>query len=95
MEYLFFIIYGIVIGELIHSKPIRKIGSVPRGCRYYRTSGFINIIVGMIGILAINTLLRDKGIISHTFVWIGLIGFLITMIYGYYCIYMMLVTPEP
>lgn len=65
MEYLFLIIYVVIIGELIHSKPIVKAGSVGRGHNYYKVSGTINIIAGITGMMAINTLLRDKGIISQ------------------------------
>lgn len=52
-------------------------------------------MVGMIGMAAVNTLLRDKNIIPEVFVWIALAGFAITMIYGGYCIYMMMATTEP
>lgn len=95
MENLVFIIYGIVIVQLIHSKPIVKSDSVPRGSHYYRNSGLINIIVGNLGMLAINMFLRDKGIIPQTFVWIGIIGFGLTMVYGCYCICRMMFTTEP
>lgn len=89
-----FAIYIIMVVQFVSSKPIAKNG-MPRGRQFYKISGFINIIVGMFGMVAVNMLLRDKNIIPQVFVWIALIGFVITVIYGLYCIYKMMVTVEP
>lgn len=94
MEYMVFIIYIITVVQFINSKPSVKKNGICRGYNFYKISGVINIIVGMFGMSAVNLLLRDKNIIPQAFVWIALIGFAITMIYGMYCIYKMMVTVE-
>ena len=94
MKYMIFIIYVIVIGQFINSKPIGKKNSVRRGHLFYKTSALINFIIGFIGIFIVNTFLRGKEIIPQFFVWIALIGFLIMIIYAMYCIYKMLVSTE-
>lgn len=95
MKYMVFIIYIIVVMQFINSKPIVKGNGTHRGRNFYKISGVVNLIVGMFGMVAVNMLLRDKNIIPQVFVWIALIGFAITMIYGMYCIYKMMVTDEP
>ena len=92
MKYMVFVIYVIVIMQFVNSKPVCKANSIRRGKEFYKISGIINVIGGMLGMLAVNTFLRDKNIIPQTFVWIALVGFGITMIYGIYCIYKMLVS---
>lgn len=94
MKYMVFVIYVITAIQFINSKPITKNG-VYRGYNFYKISGLINIVVGMFGMLAVNILLRDKNIIPQVFVWVALIGFAITMMYGMYCIYKMMTTSEP
>lgn len=95
MKYMVFVIYVIVIMQFINSKPVCKANSIRRGREFYKISGIINVTGGMFGMLAVNMFLRDKNIISQAFVWIALIGFAITMMYGMYCIYKMLVSTEP
>ena len=92
MKYMVFVIYVIVIMQFVNSKPVCKANSIQRGKEFYKISGIINVIGGMLGMLAVNTFLRDKNIIPQTFVWIALVGFGITMMYGIYCIYKMLVS---
>ena len=94
MEYLVFVIYIIVIVQFINSKPVSKNGT-QRGCEFYKTSGIANILVGNLGMIAVNSFLRDKNIIPQAFVWIALVGFALATIYGLYCIYKMLTTTEP
>lgn len=94
MKYMVFVIYVIVIMQFVNSKPVCKANSIRRGKEFYKISGIINVIGGMLGMLVVNTFLRDKNIIPQTFVWIALIGFGITMMYGIYCIYKMLVFIE-
>lgn len=94
MKYMVFIIYVIVIMQFVNSKPICKANSIRRGRQFYKISGIVNVIVGTFGMFAVNTFLRDKNIIPQTFVWFALIGFWITMMYGIYCIYKMLVSIE-
>lgn len=94
MKYMVFVIYVIVIMQFVNSKPVCKANSIRRGKEFYKISGIVNVASGMIGMLAVNTFLRDKNIIPQTFVWIALVGFGITMIYGIYCIYIMLVSIE-
>lgn len=93
MKYLVFIIYVINVMQFINSKPITKNGK-HRGYAFYKISGIINLLFGCFGMVAVNIFLRDKDIIPQAFVWIMLIGFAITMIYGMYCIYKMMVTDE-
>lgn len=95
MKYMVFIIYVMVIIQFINSKPVCKANSIQRGQRFYKISGIINVAGGMFGMLAVNMFLRDKNIIPQNFVWILLIGFMITMMYGIYCIYKMIVSNEP
>ena len=94
MKYMVFVIYVIVIMQFVNSKPVCKANSIRREKELYKISGIINVIGGMLGMLAVNTFLRDKNIIPQTFVWIALVGFGITMIYGIYCIYKMLISNE-
>lgn len=94
MSYLVFVIYVITVMQFIYSKPVAKHGN-HRGCGFYKVSGIINMVVGFFGMVSINLFLRDKNIIPQTFVWIALIGFALTMFYGVYCIYKMMVTTEP
>lgn len=94
MKYMVFVIYVIVITQFINSKPVCKTNSMPRGREFYKISGIFNMIGGMLGMTAVNMFLRDKNIIPQTYVWILLIGFFITMMYGVYCIYKMLVSIE-
>ena len=94
MKYMVFVIYIISIMQFINSKSVAKNG-ICRGRDFYKISGVINMIVGWFGMVAGNVLLRDKNIIPQAFVWIALIGFGITMVYGMYCIYKMMITVEP
>lgn len=94
MKYMVFVIYIISIMQFINSKSVAK-NRICRGRDFYKISGVINMIVGWFGMVAVNVLLRDKNIIPQTFVWIALIGFAITMVYGMYCIYKMMITVEP
>lgn len=95
MRYMVFIIYVITVVQLLNSKPSVKENGIRRGRNFYKISGEINIVVGMFGMLAVNLLLRDKNIIPQAFVWIALIGFIITTLYGFYCFYKMMVNCEP
>lgn len=89
-----FVIYVIVIAQFINSKPVCKTNGMRRGREFYKISGIINVLSGNLGMIAINIFLRDKNIIPQAFVWIALIGFMIVMMYGLYCIYKMLVSIE-
>lgn len=91
MEYLAFIIYVIIVMQFINSKSIAK-NDIYGGRDFYKISGIINIVGGLFGAVATNIFLRDKDIIPQVFVWIALIGFIIAMMYGVYCIYKMMVT---
>lgn len=95
MKYMVFIIYVIVIGQFINSKPIVKENSTLRGKLFYKTSGLINFIIGFIGMVTVNTFLRGKKIIPQFYVWVALIGFSIMIMYAMYCIYKMIVSTEP
>jgi len=94
MKYMAFVIYVIVIMQFINSKPVCKANSTQRGKKFYKISGIFNVTGGLLGMIAVNMFLRDKNIIPQTYVWIALIGFFITMMYGLYCIYKMLVSVE-
>lgn len=94
MKYMVFVIYVIVIMQFVNSKPVCKANSIRKGHEFYKISGIVNVTSGTLGMIAVNMFLRDKNIIPQTFVWIALIGFVITMMYGLYCIYKMLVSIE-
>lgn len=95
MKYMVFMIYVITVVQFINSKPIAKENGTHKGHGFYKISGITNLMVGFLGMFAVNVLLRDKDIIPQVFVWIALIGFAITMLYGMYCIYKMMVSVEP
>lgn len=93
MKYLVFIIYVIIVMQFINSKPIARNG-IHRGHDFYKIRGIVNLLFGFLGMFTVNTFLRDKDIIPQAFVWIALIGFFITVIYGLYCVYKMMVSTE-
>jgi hypothetical protein len=82
-----------VIGQFLMSKPQKCSGS-PKGRNFYKMSGCINIIFGLGGMIAVNSLLRDKNIISQMYVWIGLIGFILIILYGLFCILKWMLSSE-
>lgn len=86
MKYLVFIIYGIVIGEVVFSKP-GKHSSVRRGSSYYKVSGILNMIVGLAGAWVFDNILRKQNFLSEQFVGLGMAGFGIMGLYGIYCVY--------
>lgn len=100
MEYLVFLIYGIVVSEWIFSSKVEdKNTSSYRGSyggrEYYKTLGITNIVVGNVGMFLFNYFFRDKGIIPVWSFWVGLVGFVIILFSG--CIYMvkMFTTEQP
>lgn len=95
MEWMVCIIYVIVVGQFINSKPTIKGKGTHRGNYFYKMSGIINLVIGFLGMNAVNLLLRDKGIIPEPFVWAALVGFFFVVIYGLYCIYKMMTCVEP
>lgn len=95
MKYLVFVIYGMVIGQLIYSKPVIKSNGARRGRHFYKVSSIVNFIIGFTGINVVNMFLRDKGIIPQFFVWCALVGFALMVVYAFYCVYKMLVSTEP
>jgi len=92
MEYMVILIYVVVMMQFINSKPLVKERSKCRGYSFYKRSAIINMIIGYGGMIAVNLLLRDKGIIPQSFVWMALIGFALVVIYSMYCIYRMMTT---
>lgn len=91
MEFLVFIIYGIVMSEWIFGKTSNSRGMGIRGRDYYKVSGMLNMIAGMMGILLFNSLLRGKDIIPEWSFWAGFIGFALMLLIGmYYLIKMMM-----
>jgi hypothetical protein len=94
MKYLFFFLYVWVIGQYLFAKPQKSYGS-PRGRNFYKISAFTNIILGFGGLIAVNTLLRDKNIIPQSFVWIGIIGFILILLYGLFCVVKWMCSIEP
>ena len=95
MKYLVFLIYVWVLLEFIYSKPVPIKGSLPRGRKFYKINGIINLIFGFAGMILVNIFLRGKDIIPAFFVWAALIGFMLVIIYAMYCIYKMVVCCEP
>lgn len=80
--------------QFINSKPIAKKTGNTRGYNFYKISAIVNMLVGMVGMVAVNLLLRDKNIIPQVFVMISLVGFFLTTIYGLYCFYKMITATE-
>ena len=66
-----------------------------RGHYFYQMSAGINLIIGSVGMIAVNLLLRDKGIIPEPFVLAAIVGFFLVAMYGAYCCYKMLKCVEP
>ena len=99
MEYMVFLSYLIFIAQVIMNRPITKKeneGSYTcKGYRFYKIRGIINVTVGLAGMIAVNLFLPDHNVISQTFVWVALIGFMLLMLYGTYCLYKMIVSTEP
>lgn len=95
MEYLFFIIYVIVVTEWIFSKPSSQNSTMLRGYTYYKASGLLNLIVGFVGMFLIDNFLRDKNIIPVWSVWVGIIGCVLFVIMGMYHIYRAMTTLRP
>ena len=95
MEWMVCIIYVIVVGQFINSKFAVKGKGTHRGHYFYRMSAGINLIIGPVGMIAVNLLLRDKGIIPEPFVLAALVGFFLVAMYGAYCCYKMLTCVEP
>ena len=83
MKYSVFIIYVLIVCQLIDSMPIT--GGVARGHYYYESHGIVNTILGVGGLTAFNMFLRNKNIIPETFVQIGMIGCGILFLYGVHC----------
>ncbi len=82
MEFLVFVIYGVVMAEWIYNTPFKKSGTVTKGREHYKSHGMLNMIVGMVGLLLFNIYLRDKDIIPLWSFWTGFIGFAIVMFTG-------------
>ena len=94
MEFLVFVIYGIVMSEWIFGKASKNTGMGIRGRDYYKVSGMLNMITGMIGMLLFNSLLRGKDIIPEWSFWAGFIGFALIMILGMYYFIKMMISLE-
>ena len=95
MEYLVFLIYGIIVMQFISNGDIHAKNSGGSGYKRYKIRGVINILVGLFGMRGVNVFLRDKDIVPQKFVWIALAGFAVIEIYGMYCIWKALTTNEP
>lgn len=95
MKWIVCIIYVIVVGQLINNKPAVKGKGTHRGHYFYKMSAVINLVFGFVGMIAVNQLLRDKGIIPEPFVLAALVGFFLVVMYGAYCCYKMLTCVEP
>lgn len=99
MEYTVFLIYAYLIAQTIMNsfgtKRENKGNYICKGYQFYKIRGVINITIGCVGMIAVNLFLRDKNIISQTFVWAALIGFILIMFYGMYCIYKMITSTNP
>jgi hypothetical protein len=66
MEFLVFIIYGVVMSEWIFGRTSKNTTTtITRGHDYYKISGVINIAVSMAGLFLINLFLRGKDIIPE------------------------------
>lgn len=94
MEYMVFVIYVIVVAQFIDSS-VENTERTPKGRTFYKYSAISNMVIGFAGMLAVNGLLRDKGIIPQQFVWIALIGFILQVVYAMYCLYKAVVSNEP
>lgn len=95
MEFLVFIIYGVVMAEWVYKMSSKKSGTVTKGREHYKTHGLLNIIVGMVGLLLFNILLRDKELIPLWAFWTGFIGFTIVIRTGMFYIIKMIATELP
>lgn len=95
MKWMVCIIYVIVVGQFINSKPAIKGKGTGRGHYFYKMSAGINLVFGLVGMIAVNQLLRDKGIIPEPFVYAALVGFFFVVMYGAYCVYKMMISVEP
>ena len=99
MDYTVFLIYAYLITQTImdipNTKRENKGNYTRKGYQFYKIRGIINMTIGCVGMIAVNLFLTDKNIISQTFVWVALIGFMLIMLYGTYCFYKMIVSTEP
>ena len=95
MKWMVCIIYVIVVGQFINSKPAIKGKGTGRGHYFYKMSAGINLVFGLVGMIAVNLLLRDNGIIPESFVLAAIVGFFFVAMYGAYCCYKMLTCVEP
>ena len=96
MEFLVFIIYGIVVSNWIWGgNPNKTNAYEPRGYSYYKTVGVINLLISMIGLLSFNYFLRDKDIIPVWSFWVGVVGFSLLLLTGMFNIYRMMTTNRP
>lgn len=54
MKWMVCIIYVIVVGQFINSKPAIKGKGTGRGHYFYKMSAGINLVFGLVGMIAVN-----------------------------------------
>ena len=98
MEFLVFLIYGVVVSEWIWGGRAKNNSSSSysrQGYKHFKIVGVIYLIIGITGLLMFNYFLRDKGIIPIWSFWVGFVGFAIILIIGVINIMKMFMTNQP
>lgn len=90
MEFLVFLIYGIVMAQWVFGRTSNKSSTIVRGRDFYRVNGVLGVFLGMVGCLFLNIFLRDRGIIPVWSFWVAFVGFVLVMFMGFYYIYKMI-----